>query len=655
MVDATRSELTDLLQRVRAVADSVDPAADERTWLGARFDAGLAWVHFPDGLGGSGLPRDWQTLVDAEFAAINAAAAPANGARNPIGLGMGAPTIAAHGTPEQQARLLRPLWTGEEIWCQLFSEPGAGSDLAGLATRAEREGDGWRINGQKVWTSYAHKARWGMLLARTDPDVPKHAGLTYFFLDMHSPGVEVRPLRQATGQAEFNEVFLTDVFIRDEMRVGAVGEGWKIANTTLMNERVALGSGAPQRESEPVASLLKLWRERPDLRTPELHSRLLQIWVKVETARLANARIRQQMLAGRPGPEGSAAKLTFAANNQEATRLRFELAGDEGLAYDDWTLHAWSRAWQPIAPRRTTTCGRAQTRSRAAAPRSCAASSPTASSACPANPAPTTTGPGRTFPDDDRDRASGRSRRCCTTTSRTRCERSSATSWTTSPPGPRWSGVWTRYGRTTTGSGDSSRRPASRAFSSPKSSAGSAASAVEMAVVLEELGRAAAPVPALTSAVLATTALTALPTSALGDVLEAMAAGEVSVAPLIPVSALPDGGWTPAFQLSADGRVTGQLSPVAGVLGCTRLLVPAYAGNDPVLLLVESADARDHHDAVAGHDTARQPGRAERCAGRHRGLGSAGTGGGAGRDHRRHRAAGERAARHRRAGARGDL
>ena len=339
MVDVTRSELTDVVQRARAVAGSVDPAADERIWLGARFDAGLAWVHFPDGLGGSGLPRDWQTLVDAEFASISAAAAPANGARNPIGLGMGAPTIAAHGTPEQQARLLRPLWTGEEIWCQLFSEPGAGSDLAGLATRAEREGDGWRINGQKVWTSYAHKARWGMLLARTDPDVPKHAGLTYFFLDMHSPGVEVRPLRQATGQAEFNEVFLTDAFIPDDMRVGGVGEGWKIANTTLMNERVALGSGAPQRESEPVAGLLTLWRERPDLRTPELHSRLLQIWVKVETARLANVRIRQQMLAGRPGPEGSAAKLTFAANNQEATRLRLELAGDEGLGYDDWTLH----------------------------------------------------------------------------------------------------------------------------------------------------------------------------------------------------------------------------------------------------------------------------------------------------------------------------
>ena len=339
MVASSSSELTDLLQKVRTVAASVDSDADSRAWLGARFDAGLAWVHFPEGLGGSGLSRGVQTLVDAEFGVASPAAAPANGARNPIGLGMGAPTIAAHGTPGQQNRLLRPLWTGEEIWCQLFSEPGAGSDLAGLATRAEREGDGWRINGQKVWTSYAHKARWGMLLARTDPDVPKHAGLTYFFLDMHAPGVEVRPLRQATGQAEFNEVFLTDVFIGDDMRVGAVGEGWKIANTTLMNERVALGSGAPQRESEPIRPLLQLWREHPDARTPELHSRLLRLWVNVETARLANTRIRQQMLAGKPGPEGSAAKLTFAANNQEATRLRLELSGDHGLDYDDWTLH----------------------------------------------------------------------------------------------------------------------------------------------------------------------------------------------------------------------------------------------------------------------------------------------------------------------------
>jgi alkylation response protein AidB-like acyl-CoA dehydrogenase len=348
---AVHSPEVELPQRVRElVARCTAPDTDERAWLGARYDAGLAWVHYPVGRGGLGLPRDWQAVVESELRAHAPAAALASSARNPIGLGMGAPTLVTHGTAEQQDRLLRPLWTGEEVWCQLFSEPGAGSDLAGLATRAVREGDGWRVNGQKVWTSYAHKARWAMLLARTDPDVPKHAGLTYFFLDMSAPGVEVRPLRQITGQAEFNEVFMTDVLIPDEMRVGEVGEGWRIANTTLMNERVAIGGGAAPRESEPIASLIKLWRERPELRTPELRARLMKVWVSAETARLANERIRQQLLAGRPGPEGSAAKLTFAAINQEATRLRLELAGDAGLTYDDWSLHAVDQGYSAGRP-----------------------------------------------------------------------------------------------------------------------------------------------------------------------------------------------------------------------------------------------------------------------------------------------------------------
>ena len=172
---------------------------------------------------------------------LRPAGAPIPFLRNPIGYGMAAPTVAAHGTDGQKARYLRPLFTGEEIWCQLFSEPGAGSDLAGLSARAVRDGDEWVVNGQKVWTTLAHLARWGMLVARTDPDQPKHKGLTYFVVDMGAPGVEVKPLRQITGEAEFNEVFLSDVRIPDADRLGDVGEGWRVSLTTLMHERVSIG------------------------------------------------------------------------------------------------------------------------------------------------------------------------------------------------------------------------------------------------------------------------------------------------------------------------------------------------------------------------------------------------------------------------------
>ena len=329
----------DLRGQVRDFLAGHDPAAIDRlAFLRARFDAGLAWVHYPVGLGGQGLPRDLQPAVDAEFAA---AGAPTNRPeRNGIGLGMAAPTILAYGSGEQQRRWLRPLWTGEEIWCQLFSEPGAGSDLAGLATRAvpDAAGERWVVNGQKVWTSSAHLARWALLVARSDPDVPKHQGLTYFACDMTAPGVEVRPLRQITGEAEFNEVFLTDVPIPDADRIGPVGEGWKVATATLMNERVAIGGGAAPREGGMIGSAARTWREHPELRTPGLHDRLLRLWADAEVARLAGARLRQQLAAGQPGPEGSAAKLVFARLNQEISGFEVELAGPDGLRYDDWTM-----------------------------------------------------------------------------------------------------------------------------------------------------------------------------------------------------------------------------------------------------------------------------------------------------------------------------
>ena len=332
----------DLRQRVSALLEEHDPAraaADtvaRRDLLRARFDAGLAWVHYPEGLGGLGLPRALQPFVDG---LLETAGAPDNDPRRiGIGLGMAAPTILAFGTPEQQRRFLRPLWTGEEAWCQLFSEPGAGSDLAALATRAVRSGDGWVVTGQKVWTSSAHKARWGILVARTDPDLPKHAGLTYFLCDMTDPGVDVRPLRQLTGEAEFNEVFLTDVRIPDTGRLGAEGEGWKVATATLMNERVAIGGGAVPRESGMVGRVAETWRARPELRTAALHDRLMAGWVEAEVFRLTGARLRQKLAVGAPGPEGSAMKLTFARLAQELSGLEVELLGEEGLRYGDWTM-----------------------------------------------------------------------------------------------------------------------------------------------------------------------------------------------------------------------------------------------------------------------------------------------------------------------------
>jgi alkylation response protein AidB-like acyl-CoA dehydrogenase len=315
-----------------------DPSTmDKLDFLSARFDAGLAWVHYPVGLGGLGAARDQQAAVDAAFAA---AGAPDNDPRRiGIGLGMAAPTILRFGTDEQRHRFLRPLWTGEEVWCQLFSEPGAGSDLAGLATRAVPDGSGgWVVNGQKVWTSMAHQARWAILVARTDPDVPKHQGLTYFVADMTAPGVEVRPLRQLTGEAEFNEVFLTDVVLPDSLRLGDVGDGWRVAQTTLMNERVAIGGAALPREGGMISALTRTWRERPELRTPGMQDAVLRAWVAAEVARLAGARLRQQLAAGQPGPEGSAQKLTFARLNQEISALELELLGGEGLRHDDWSM-----------------------------------------------------------------------------------------------------------------------------------------------------------------------------------------------------------------------------------------------------------------------------------------------------------------------------
>jgi len=326
--------------RVRARIDELLAAHDPTTtpptaFLGARFDAGLAWVWFPEGHGGMGVSPELQAVVERE---LRRAGAPNEADRNVIGYGMGAPTVLVHGTEEQRRRYLRPLFTCEEIWCQLFSEPGAGSDVAGLATRAVRDGDEWIVNGQKVWTTLAHTATWGMLLARTDPDVPKHRGLTYFIVDMHAPGVEVRPLRQMTGDAEFNEVFFTDVRVPDSQRLDEVGAGWRVAMTTLMNERVAIGGGVPPRSGGPIATALDLWRASgahpaSDRHAAVLRHRLVRLWVESEVTRLTNMRARALRRAGTPGPEGSVAKLAGAELNKRVYELCIDLLGMTGTLY----------------------------------------------------------------------------------------------------------------------------------------------------------------------------------------------------------------------------------------------------------------------------------------------------------------------------------
>ncbi len=333
-VVATDTERVDSLVD-ELLADFPPRETDPVTFLGAQFDRGLAWVHFPEGEGGLGLAPALQVRVTSRLAE---AGAPSAAMRNVIGYGMVAPTIVTHGTEEQKRRYLRPLFTGEEVWCQLFSEPGSGSDVASLSTRAERDGDEWVVNGQKVWTTVAHLAAKGLLLARTNPEVPKHQGITCFLIDMHAPGVEVRPLYQMTGEAEFNEVFFADARVSDKDRLGGEGEGWRVAITTLMNERVSIGGGVSSRRgSGPIDVAVDLYRRRwagdssPHARA--LRDRLMQLWVASEANRLTNQRAADLRRKGTPGPEGSVGKLAFAELNKQISSLSVDLLGAEGMLH----------------------------------------------------------------------------------------------------------------------------------------------------------------------------------------------------------------------------------------------------------------------------------------------------------------------------------
>ncbi|MBE1535889.1 acyl-CoA dehydrogenase family protein [Actinomadura algeriensis] len=322
-------------ERTRRLVEEHPPGETPvRDFLAARFDAGLAWVRFPEGLGGLGLPHGLQPVSDA---IVEAAGGPDPFALNPMGYGMAGPTLVAHGSPELRRRLLRPLYVCDDIWCQLFSEPGAGSDLAGLATRATRGADGaWTVDGRKVWTSKAHEARWALLLARTDPDVPKHAGLTYFVLDMRDPGVEVRPLRQMTGDADFNEVRLDGARIPDDHRLGPAGAGWRVAMTTLANERSAIGGGSTVRGAGPIAPALELWRDRPDLRTPVRRDRLVSLFARADALRLTGIRYAAAPSDYPNSPEGTLGKLVDAELNQDVLEFCVEMLGAEATAFPSY-------------------------------------------------------------------------------------------------------------------------------------------------------------------------------------------------------------------------------------------------------------------------------------------------------------------------------
>ena len=321
---------------VRKLLDDHDPNGSRVDFLGAQYDLGLAWAHFDEGYGGLGLAPKLQGRVNAK---LSQEGAPMCWQRNPIGYGMCGPTVYTHGSEEQKSKYLRPLFTTVEIWCQLFSEPSAGSDVAGLPSRAVKDGDEWIVNGQKVWTTLAHVSRWGCLVTRTDPEAPKHKGLSYFVIDMDQAGVDVRPLRQMTGDAEFNEVYFTDARIPDSERLGETGEGWRVALTTLMNERVAIGGGQAPRGSGPIANSVRLWREMdPSRQDSATRDRLMKMWAKAEVARLTNIRASQNRAKGVPGPEGSTGKLAFAENNKNIQEFNVELLGAQGMLYDTYSI-----------------------------------------------------------------------------------------------------------------------------------------------------------------------------------------------------------------------------------------------------------------------------------------------------------------------------
>ncbi len=310
-------------------ADGGSPIERAKRWQAMKFDAGLAKIAWAPEEGGRNGTDIQQIIFDQEQAAHRT---PPNILQ--IGLDLIAPTIRAHGTDEQRMTYLQAMLRGDHIWCQMFSEPGAGSDVAGLTTTAVRDGDEWRLNGQKVWTTSAHLADFGEVLCRTNPDAPKHHGITAFILDLRSPGVTIRPLRQMTGTAEFNEIFLDDVRVPHKNVIGAEGDGWHVAVTTLMNERRTMGAGGASRPSSTPLRLAELARRTGRLDAVS-RQRIVDIHIRSELLRFLGLRTLSAAMQGRrPGPEGSVAKLASARLNVDTGDLGMMLLGAAGTAPD---------------------------------------------------------------------------------------------------------------------------------------------------------------------------------------------------------------------------------------------------------------------------------------------------------------------------------
>ena len=332
VLSAEEVQVADLADQL--IAQHPPASTPAIAFLGAQFDLGLAWVHFPVGHGGLGLSPKFQKIVNEKIAR---AGGPNSYARNPIGYGMCGPTVVEWGTDEQKRKYLRPLFTGEEIWCQLFSEPGSGSDFAGLSAKGVKDGDEWIVNGQKVWSSWAHLTDWGILVVRTDPTVPKHKGLTFFVVDMKTTGIDVRPIRQISGASDFNETFLTDVRIPDSQRIGAVGEGWACCMTVLMGER--LGSGAHTSAVEP---LIDYAMTTPDgrggnaLDNGAVRQSLAEALAEEQAEKYFQARLRTMVSRGEnPGALAGMVKLAYARRLQKTSGLGMELRGVASIASDD--------------------------------------------------------------------------------------------------------------------------------------------------------------------------------------------------------------------------------------------------------------------------------------------------------------------------------